>query len=332
MEPQLKQLGNSSLRVSPVAIGCWQFAGGKQWGDQDERDSQASVTEALDQGINFFDTAPMYGNGSSEEVLGRALKGRRDQAVIATKVNASDLARIDLKTSCEASLKRLNTDVIDLLQVHWGNPDIPLEDTVAGFEDLVEAGKIRAYGVCNFAVAGMRAAEAAGARLATQQLPYSLLWRAIEFEIVDECDRQGVSVLPYSPLLQGLLAGKFRSVEEIPSPRKRTRHFSSAHPDTVHGEAGQEEETFAAVQRIEGICRELGQPMAQVAIAWLLRQRRVASVIAGARTPGQVRDNAAAGRLRIPDEVESALSEATIPLRDALGSNPDMWQTPSRFV
>lgn len=332
MEIHKKRLGKSDLWVSPVAVGCWQFAGGTQWGAQEEKDSHATVHAALDAGLQFFDTAPMYGKGTSEEILGRALVGRREEAVIASKVNSGDLRKEDLMASCETSLRRLQTDRIDLLQVHWGNRKIPLQETVEAFESLLQQGKIRAYGVCNFSAAGMREAIRCGARFATHQLPYSLLWRAIEFEIIPTCEEAGISVLPYSPLLQGLLTGKFRDAEVVPPPRRRSRHFSSSQPEARHGEPGEETATFAALDKIRTLCDEWGQPMGRVALAWLLHQTTVASVLAGSRSPEQVRENLFATTLSIPPEINTALEAATRSLRDRFGSNPDMWQSNSRFV
>ena len=326
---EYRKLGRTDIKVSVVAMGCWVFGGGFVWGDQEEAESIATVQAALDAGVNFFDTAEGYGDGYSEEVLGKALTGRRHEAIIATKVSQSHLARDQVVRACEGSLRRLNTDYIDLYQIHWPSREVPIEETMEALERLREQGKIRAIGVSNFGPQGMAGLLAVG-RCETNQLPYSLLWRAIEYEIVPQClEHEGI--LCYSPLVHGLLTGKFSSPDEVPEGRARTRHFSRDRPLTRHGEEGCEEETFAAIERIRRICEGIGQPMAKVALAWLLYQPGVVSVLAGARHPGQVVENASAADLKLSPDVVRALTEATEALKAALGPNPDMWLSESRM-
>ena len=149
------QLGNTDLSVSKVALGCWGFAGGDMWGSQDEADSLATVDAAFDSGINFFENAQGYGNGYSEELLGKALKGRRDKAIIATKIRPADTSSKGIETACELSLKRLQTDYIDLLQPHWPNRQLPVDETFQAYTRLLEAGKIRAFGTSNYGVSDL---------------------------------------------------------------------------------------------------------------------------------------------------------------------------------
>ncbi|MGD9100672.1 MAG: aldo/keto reductase, partial [Anaerolineae bacterium] len=162
-------------------------------------------------------------------------------------------------------------------------------------------------------------------------LPYSLLWRAIEYQIRQKCIDEGLGILCYSPLAQGLLTGKFSSPDEVPVGRARTRHFSAQRPQVRHGEAGCEVQVFAAIEKMRRICDEMGQPMAKVALAWLSRQPGVTSVIAGARKPEQIQQTALAADLELSPETVGALSEATEKVKRALGPNPDMWQSESRF-
>ena len=176
------RLGTSDIEVSEFTLGCWPFAGGNVWGDQDDADSISAVHASLDAGINFFDTAEGYGAGKSEEVLGEALKGRRDQAVIVTKVGDSHLSPDDVRNSCENSLSRLGTDYIDLYLIHWPNHEIPITDTMGALQGLVDEGKVRALGVCNFGVQDLSDLLEVG-HIEVNQLPYSLLWRPIEYEI-----------------------------------------------------------------------------------------------------------------------------------------------------
>ena len=314
-----------------MTLGTWVFAGGQIWGEQEERESISVVQRALDAGINFFDTAPAYGEGKAEEVLGRALAGRRDRAVIATKVSTGQQSREALLRSCEASLKRLGTDYIDLLQVHWPSPDVPIAETVATFAELKAAGKIRYGGVCNFSVKDINRWLDAGGEMVSNQLPYSLLTRAIEFEILPACRKRGIATLPYSPLMQGLLTGKFRTADDVPEGRSRSRHFRPDRPLARHGEPGCEKETFAAIARIGEIAEAAGQPMDAVALAWVLAQPTVGSVIFGARTVEQLQANIRGMEIELAPEVIAALTEATGTVKERLGANPDIWESPGRY-
>lgn len=330
---EYRKLGGTDIEVSVVAMGCWAIAGDQTWGDQDEADSIATIHKALEVGVNFFDTAEMYGDGYSEEVVGRALKGRRSEAVIADKVSANHLPPAELRAACERSLRRLQTDYIDLYQIHWPNWELPIAETLGVLRDLQREGKVRAIGVCNFGQRDFTELLEAG-HVASNQLPYNLLWRPIEFAIQPLCVEHGVSILPYSPLMQGLLTGKFASGDEVPDSRARTRHYDpDKHPGTRHGESGQEAETFAAVARIRAICQRIDVPMAEVALAWLLAQPAVTSVLAGARYPDQIVQNAHAAKVELPDDVVAELTAVTDELKARFGANPDMWQneTNSRY-
>ncbi|MDE2750504.1 MAG: aldo/keto reductase [Chloroflexota bacterium] len=326
---QSRKLGNSALTVSPIGVGFWGIVGGDYWGAQDETDTVSAVNAALDAGINFFDTAEGYGDGYSEEMLGRALKGRRDEAIIASKVAQKNLAPDDIRAACERSLKRLQTDVIDLYQAHWPNRDVPFEDSMATLLDMQRAGKIRVIGVSNFGELDMPDMLRCG-RYDANQLPYSLLWRAIEFNIQPQCVDANIGILPYSPLNQALLTGRYQDADEMPYSRTRTRHFRGDRRDSRHGTAGFESETFAAVAAIREICADIGQEMVHVALAWLLHKPAVTSVLAGARNPAQVESNRIAGELRLSEETMRRLDDATDELKLKLGPDPDMWGTGER--
>ncbi len=327
---QYRKLGKSDISISVVAMGCWALAGDSTWGPQDMEESIATVHAALDAGVNFFDTAEGYGGGDSELILGRALVGHRHEAVIATKVSRSHLSGVEIQEACERSLRRLQTDYIDLYQIHWPSRTTPLAETLEALDRLREQGKVRASGVCNFGVGDLSDLLSCG-RVETNQLPYSLLWRAIEYQIRQTCVDDGIGILCYSPLVQGLLTGKFSSAEEVPEGRARIRLFSGDRPQARHGGAGCETEAFAAIERIRHICIEIGEPMARVAIAWLLHQPGVMAVIAGARTPDQIQQTAQATDLNLPSEIVNELAEATGEVKRVLGPNPDMWQSESRF-
>ena len=247
---QYRQLGNSSIQVSPMAVGFWGIVGGDYWGEQDEKDTIKTVHSALDAGLNFFDTAPAYGDGYSEQMLGRALKDRRSKAIIATKVSQKDVAPDDLRRACERSLEYLQTDYIDLYQVHWPNWTVPFEDTMNTLLDLQQEGKIHVIGVSNFGKQDMPDMLKLG-RYESNQLPYSLLWRAIEFDIQSQCVDETISILPYSPLNQALLTGKYKNADEMPYSRTRTRHFRGDRKNSRHGFAGFEKEVFETLDAIQ---------------------------------------------------------------------------------
>lgn len=327
---EYRRLGTTDITVSVIAMGCWAIAGGKVWGPQDDEDSVATVRAALDCGVNFFDTAEAYGHGTSETVLGKALVGRREEAIIATKVSPRNLASEDLQAACENSLRRLGTDYVDLYQIHWPNHDVPVEETMAALEKLHAQGKVRAIGVCNFGVRDLFDLLAVG-RCETNQIPYSLLWRAVEDEIIPKCRENDLDILPYSPLAQGLLTGKYASIDDVPPGRAGSRHFSGGRPATRHGEPGCERETSAAIDAIRCISDRLQEPMVNVSLAWLLHQPGVASVLAGARSPGQITQTSQAAGLMLSSEVLVELAKAGERLKQCLGPNPDMWSSESRF-
>ena len=324
------KLGYTDLEVSKIALGCWGFAGGEMWGAQDETDSIATVDAAFDVGINFFENAQGYGNGYAEKVLGKALKGRRDQAIIATKIRPSDTTSAGIVAACEQSLKRLQTDYIDLLQPHWPNRNLSVEETYQAYTELVESGKIRAFGVSNYGVGDLTDILQYG-DIASNQLPYSLLFRAIENEVLPLCVEKQVGMLCYSTLLHGLLADKFASPADIPDGRARTRHFSKDRTGTRHGEEGCETEIFAALDEIRQIAAGLQTPMQFVAVSWVLQQPGVATAILGARTPEQIRQMAVVPDYQLAPETIQQLAEATAPVKEKLGPNPDMWMSESRF-
>ncbi|MBN1995441.1 MAG: aldo/keto reductase [Anaerolineae bacterium] len=324
------KLGKTDLTVSTMTLGCWAFAGGDLWGPQDEADSIATVHAALDVGINFFDTAEGYGRGYSEEVLGRALVGRRNKAVIATKVGRENLLPEAVQQACENSLRRLQTDYIDLYQIHWRDHAIPLADTWAALEKLRDQGKVQAIGVCNFGMQDLAELVNTG-RSETNQIPYNLLWRAIEFKVRQKCIEEGIGILPYSVLMQALLTGKYASPDDVPEGRARSRHFSKNRPRSRHSEAGCEAETFAAIEEIRRISQKIEQPMANVSMAWLLHQPGITSIIVGARHPGQIERNVKAVNLALAPDIIAELNEATEEVKQKLGPNPDIWQSTSRF-
>jgi len=324
-------LPNAKLELPPLTLGTWAFAKDRIWGAQDDQVSLRTIACALDAGLSSFDSAPGYGNGEAERVLGRGLKGKRDQAVIATKVSPSEAAGSKCIASCEASLERLGTDYIDLLQMHWPNHDVPFEETVEALQKLKKEGKIRHYGVCNFGPKDMSDWMKTGGEIATNQIAYSLLARAVEFELLPFCSKHGIGVLPYSPLMQGLLTGKFHHPDEVPATRARSRHFHRERPDSRHGEEGCEKETFESIDKLRNLSAESGVPMAHLALAWLIRQPAVSSLVVGARDPEQLEKNIAAMHQEMDRSLINAVEIATEPVKQKLGANPDMWEASGRI-
>jgi myo-inositol catabolism protein IolS len=321
-----RRLGKSDLEVSVVAMGCWPIVGDRFWPNQSLEDSIATIEQALDLGVNFFDTAESYGNGYSEEILSHVLPARRDKVVIASKAAPENLEPSKLAVSLDASLKRLKSDHLDLYQIHWPNRDIPIGDTMAAMEKFRQQGKIRYIGVSNFGPGDLGDLLAHG-RCESNQLPYSLLWRAVEFEIQPLCERNSVSILPYCPLMQGLLTGKFTSADDVPPERARTRHYGPTRPQIRHQEPGCEKETFEAIDAIREISEKIHQPMSAVSLAWLLHQPSVPSVVVGTRTPAQIRENVQAAGLSLTPDILAQLDKATRIVKTYLGPNPDLWQS-----
>jgi aryl-alcohol dehydrogenase-like predicted oxidoreductase len=303
---QTRRIG--SLTVSVVGLGCNNFGM-----TIDERRSADVVHAALAAGVNFFDTADMYGGTKSEEFLGKALAGRRNQAIIATKfgmrVDASRQggARPDyIRQSVEGSLKRLGTDRIDLYQLHTPDPKVPIAETLGALDSLVKAGKVREIGCSNFSADQLRAAHAAvkagAARFVSVQNQYSLLHREPEAEVLPACDELGLAFLPYFPLANGLLTGKYRKGTPPPAGTRMAMSWAAA---------GLTDENFAIVEDLGAAAQRRGRTLLELAISWLLRQPAVASVIAGATSPEQIHANAAAAGWEISKEDLAAIDRIT---------------------
>lgn len=326
-----RRLGNSGLNVSTVAFGAWQIGDPAYWGEDARAENDAAVHAAIEAGINLFDTAESYGAGQSEEALGRALGVLRDKILIATKVSPDHCAPEVLRRSCEASLRRLRTDHIDIYQVHWPFRHVPFEDAYEELQRLQQEGKVREIGVSNFGARDLTDWMNIG-HCVSNQLGYSLAFRAVEYEILPACRERNVGVLVYMPLLQGVLTHRWKTIEEIPQQRRRTRHFSSTRPGRTsctpgvrHGEPGCEALLFETLAQLDGVARDLGQLPATVALAWLLAQPTVTSVITGARNPAQLKRNLGALELELDARTLRRLDALTAPLKEHFGTNADMW-------
>ena len=320
---------NTDLRVSQLCFGCWGIISDAHWGDRTESDSISAMHAAIDGGVNFFDTAPMYGGGASEQLLGQFLSDNqlRSKTIVATKIRPDQMHPDNVITECNESLQRLQTDYIDLYQTHWTSRDVPLEETWGAMLRLQEQGKVRHVGLCNAGVGDLASVLATSTQPLTNQLPYNLLWRAIESDIVPACEQNRIGILVYSPLMHGILADKYASADEVPDGRARTRHFSSSRAQTRHNEPGCEAETFAALSQIRDIAARLDRSMADLALAWILQQPGIVSVIAGASNSAQMNANLSHAGEPLADDVVAELNQATEPLRTRLGNNPDMWDS-----
>ena len=293
---EYRKLG--SLDVSLVGIGCNNFG----W-RTDAAGSAAVVDAALGAGINFFDTADIYGAGQSEEFLGKALKGRRDRAVIATKFGmklGDSRGGADSKyinESLEGSLRRLQTDIIDLYQIHCPDPNTPIEETLGALNNAVKAGKVREIGCSNFSAEQIRASLAARGpkHFASVQNDYSIFKRDAEADVLPECSRSGITFLPYFPLANGLLTGKYRKGKQLPESSRGKDGF------------GPKVFTPENLERVEALIKfaeSRGHSILDLAFSWLAARPEIVSVIAGAKTPEQVRENSRAVSWKLtPDDL-----------------------------
>lgn len=318
-----RKLGKTDITVSTVALGCMAFTGDSNWGPQDEQDSIKTVRAALDAGITFFDTAESYAGGKTEEILGKALGSDRKRVVVASKVAAAHLGMADIIHSCEKSLKRLGTDYLDLYQIHWPNRDIPIAETMGALQMLKSQGKIRAIGISNYGAEDIETVLEYS--VASNQMAYNLLFRGIEYSILPKCKKNEIGILSYSSLAQGLLSGKYQSADDFPEGRARTKLFASERKDSRHGGTGCEALVFAAIDRIRDICIQIGEPMADVALAWLIAQPGITSVIAGGRTAKQALENARGANLELSTEVLDMLNTVTEDVKVFLGDDADPW-------
>lgn len=317
-----RPLGGSSIDASAVGLGTWAI-GGWMWGGTDESESIAAIQASIDEGISLIDTAPAYGQGRAEEILGAAIRGRRDEVVLATKCGLvwhttkgnrffdydgepvhRYLGRESIVHEVEESLRRLGTDHIDLYITHWQDPTTPIEETVAALVQLREQGKIRAIGASNVSEQELRSYVATGELDAIQE-EYSMIARDIETTLLPIARDAGVSTLSYSSLALGLLSGSMGPdrVFSGDDQRKGNPRFS----------LGNREKVARLMEAIEPVADAHAATKAQIVIAWTLQQPGVTYSLCGARNPKQARENAAAGRLRLSDD-DLTLIDAAVAL------------------
>lgn len=339
-----RQCRTAGLQLPVMGLGCWSFGGGEYWGSQTQNDVEGAVHTALDAGCTYFDTAEVYNDGNSETALGIALKSRRDEAIIGTKISPSNCHPVTLRNNCHESLNRLGVEYVDLYMIHWPihshsikhftsdkdlitNPP-RLDMAVETLLDLQQEGKIKHIGVSNFGVNQLKEILALGVKIAVNELPYSLLFRSVEKEVLPLCEANGVGVIGYMNLMQGILSGKYPDPDSVPSSRARTRHFNCSRPGSRHKGNGFEKETFETLEKVRVLAVELGLPMHLLAIAWSLANPSITCTLVGARNKGQLIENLKSLSTTIDKEKMSALDEATRLLADKLGPSCDLFEHP----
>jgi aryl-alcohol dehydrogenase-like predicted oxidoreductase len=304
-----RKLGYSDLHLTPIGLGTWAMGGGDWkfgWGDQDDAASIASVHQALDAGVNWIDTAAIYGHGHAERVVGKAIQDRRDDGLIATKCGrvwegesreiGKSLRRESVHREVDVSLQRLGIDCIDLYQIHWPEPDEEIEEGWGAVAELVEAGKIRYAGVSNFNMEQLKRIQPIHP-VTSLQPPYSMLRREVEEEILPYCRENQIGIVAYSPMQAGLLTGRFSKerVQNLPANdwRKANPFFTSP----------QLEANLSIIEQLRPVAAQMEITLPQLALAWVLRRSEMTAAIAGARRPEQILETVKAGEIVIHDEL-----------------------------
>jgi aryl-alcohol dehydrogenase-like predicted oxidoreductase len=326
----LRQLGNSQVKVTPLAFGAWAI-GGWLWGGAEEKDSLRAIRASYDLGITSIDTAPVYGFGKSEELVGRAMQGvPRDRYQILTKYgmnwttpegefyfdtfdNNNNPVKVyryasakRLMKDCEDSLKRLKTDYIDLYQIHWADSTTPISETMAAVAKLIEQGKVRAAGVCNYSAQQMEEALKT-VNIVSNQIPYSMVHRVIEKEEVPQALKRGIGILPYSPLQRGVLTGKIKPDHKFNDGDSRAGHRYYK-PENI-------KRINTLLDRIKPIADVHNATLSQLVINWTAHCPAMACVLVGARDEKQVKDNARALEFKLTDDEMKKITQAADDLK-----------------
>ncbi|MGH9082809.1 MAG: aldo/keto reductase [Acidimicrobiales bacterium] len=330
---ELRTLGRTGVRVSPLCLGAMMFGA---WGNPDHQESIRIIHRALDAGINFVDTADVYSAGESEEIVGKALPGRRDEVVLATKVHAtmgagpnrSGNSRRWIIQECENSLRRLGTDWIDLYQVHRPDPACDLDDTLGALSDLVHQGKVRYVGSstflgCDIVEAQWTAERRGRERFVCEQPPYSILVRAAEREVLPTCQRFGMGVIPWSPLAGGWLTGRFRKGREIPESH-RAQRMPVRYDMSLPGN----QRKLDAAEDLAQLAERSGMSLVELSIAFVLNHPAVSAAIIGPRTMEQLESQLPAAERALSGEVLDAV-DAIVPPGATLSAPDNGWEPPS---
>ena len=304
---QTRKLGYSDLNITNIGLGTWAIGGGGwkfAWGPQDDKESIAAIHKAIDIGINWIDTAALYGLGHSEIVVGKAIKDMKKNPIIATKCCRcwdekrkifNSLKKESIRSEVEASLKRLRVDVIDLYQIHWPIPDEDIEEGWETIANLIKEGKIRYGGVSNFSVEQLKRIQPIHP-IASLQPPYSMLDRGVEEGLLDYCKKNNIGVICYSPMYKGLLTGKFSKerVANLPNDDHRRKNMQFQEP--------QLSVNLQLVEALRPIAEKNNITLAQLALAWVLRKKEVTAAIVGARSQSQIQETAASGDVKLTED------------------------------
>jgi myo-inositol catabolism protein IolS len=310
-----RRLGSSPVSVSEIGLGTWGMSGAF-WGAADDAESIRVIHRALDLGVTLIDTAEAYGRGHAEEVVGKALAGRRRQAVIATKAAPNHLEPAEAVKALEGSLNRLQTDYVDVYFIHWPNPDVPLGVTMEAFERLRAEGRIRALGVSNFGPKEMDAARQHGV-IDVLQPPYNMLWREVEASTLPYCREHNIGVMPYSGLAQGLLTGALsHNATFAEGDERRT---------TVLFQPGTYERALDAVDGLRPIAAKHGKSVAQLAIQWLTSRPGVSAPLLGARTTPEIEENVGSVGWTIAAADLAEIDRLTLPVWNEIADKGDMF-------
>jgi myo-inositol catabolism protein IolS len=316
---ETRQLGTSDLQITPIIMGTWQ-AGKRMWTGIEDEESIKAIRAAYEAGITTIDTAIVYGQGHSEQIIAQALSDVRDKVVYASKVFADHLKYQKVIESCENSLNNLNTDYIDLYQIHWPSGSfnseiVPISETMEALNKLKKQGKIRAIGVSNFSRDQLAEASQYG-RIDSLQPPYSLFWRQVEQDAMPYCIKNQISILAYSPLAQGILTGKFGINHQFAEGDHRAKNklFQPENYQRVQ----------QALAQLKPIAEQYNCTLAQLALAWLIAQPQT-NAIAGARHGEQVINNAKAAEVTLIPEDINKIDQIGRQVTDFLDNNPVMW-------
>jgi aryl-alcohol dehydrogenase-like predicted oxidoreductase len=319
---QYRKLGQSELELSVIAFGAWAI-GGWLWGGADKKDAIKAIETAVDNGMTSIDTAPVYGFGLSEELTGKAIKGKRSKVQLLTKFGMLwdekkgvfffksksnegkdiDIYKYSAKdrviSDCEKSLKRLGTDYIDLFQIHWPDESTPVAETMEALEILIKQGKIRAAGVCNYSEALLQEAHAK-LILSSEQVPFSMVNRGIEKDIIPFCLEKNIGILAYSPLQRGLLTGKMS--------KEYAFNEGDSRPTTLYYKEPNLSRILSFVDQLRTIANETGITVSQLVLNWTIQQPGISCALAGARNSKQVLDNVKAGNISLSEESMSRIN------------------------
>lgn len=317
---ETRRLGTSDIQISPIIMGTWQ-AGKKMWVGIDDTEAIKAIRAAFDAQITTIDTAEVYGDGHSEQIVARSLSDVRAQVVYASKVFCNHLKYDQVIAACDRSLSNLKTDYIDLYQIHWpagkfNSEVVPIEETMRALNQLKQDGKILAIGVSNFSRAQIEEASQYG-KIESLQPPYSLFWRKIEPEITDYCVENNISILAYSSLAQGLLTGKFGRDHQFAEGDHRTKNKLFSEPENY-------QRVQDALDQLRPIAERYECTLAQLSLAWLIAQPQ-ANAIVGARNAQQATANAKAAELELSPETLQEIDTIGRTVTDRLDDDPVMW-------